>query len=279
MPRNKRTTDSKVVMQNAIKTLAANIRFSSVDKPIKTLAVVSSIPSEGKTTVSANLGAAIAESGSTVVVECDMRRRSMASALNAHGRYGLRSVLTGRHTLKEAIVPTRSTGLYFLDAEPGIPNPPDILQSERFRELIGGLSDVFGYVIVDTPPLGTFVDGAIISSLVDATVLVVRQDYTRRDEVVSSVNQLKQAGANVIGTVLNYCDATVSDKYYGYYQEKKPPAEALRPQADTRVAEPTEPVSGATSPTAVAASSDPDSTTVLLTNAGYSVKEKQSAGE
>lgn len=221
MPRKKRTSDDRVVLQNAIKTLAANIRFSSVDKPIKSIAVVSSIPSEGKTTIAANLGAAIVGSGtSAVLVECDMRRRSMAMELGVHGRHGLYSVLSGRHTLEEAVVPTKNSGLYFLDAEPGIPNPPDLLQSKRFRELIGQLTRAFGYVIFDTPPVSTFVDGAVVASLCDATILVVRQDFTRREEVQDAIGQFKQAGANLIGTVLNYCDAESSSKYYGYYKSK-----------------------------------------------------------
>lgn len=222
MPRKKRTSDDRVVLQNAVKTLAANIRFSAVDNPIRTIAVVSSIPSEGKTTISANLGAAIVGNGTSVVlVECDMRRRSMAAELGVHGQHGLYSVLSGHHTLEEAVMRTKTEGLYFLDAEPGIPNPPDLLQSKRFRQLIDQLTRSFGYVIFDTPPVSTFIDAAVISSLVDATLLVVRQDYTRREEVTDTINQLKQAGANLIGTVLNYCDAEVSSKYYGYYKEKR----------------------------------------------------------
>lgn len=231
--RKKRTSDDKVVLQNAIKTLAANIRFSSVDNPIRTIAVVSSIPSEGKTTISANLGAAIVSNGTSVVlVECDMRRRSMASELGVHGRHGLYSVLSGHHTLGESVVPTKTEGLYFLDAEPGIPNPPDLLQSKRFHQLIDQLTRSYDYVIFDTPPVSTFVDAAVISSMVDATLLVVRQDYTRREEVTESIGQLKQAGANLIGTVLNYCDAEVSSKYYGYYKERKSSSDALSSRED-----------------------------------------------
>lgn len=211
----------RVALQNAVKTLAANIRFSSVDSPIRSIAVVSSVPDEGKTTIASCLGRAFAESGASVIlVECDMRRRSLASALGAHGRHGIYAVLSGRHTVQESVVSV-SPGLYFLDAEPGIPNPADILQSKRFHELVNALGQTYNYVIFDTPPVLSVVDGVVVASVVDATLLVVRQDYTRREDVSNSYAQLRQAGANVIGTVLNCTDEVASSKYYYSYQSEK----------------------------------------------------------
>jgi capsular exopolysaccharide synthesis family protein len=221
MPRKSFGSD-KVVLQNALKTLAANIRFSSVDKPIHSLTVVSSIPSEGKTTVSVGLGKAFAAGGSTVLmVECDMRCRSLANALATHGNHGLYSVLSGRHSVQEAVVTAGMPNLYMFDAEPSIPNPADVLQSKRFHELVDTLTTMYDYVIFDTPPVNTFVDAAIVSSIVDATLLVVRQGYTHREDVVDAYTQLQKAGAHVIGTVLNCADAEISGKYYDYYHEKK----------------------------------------------------------
>lgn len=218
----KRTADRQG-FQNAVKTLAANIRFASVDSPVRTICVTSSVPSEGKTTTSVALGRAFAEGGARVLLlECDMRRRSLATAIGRHGRYGLYSVLTGERSVQEAAVAVgQPKGLYFLDSEPGIPNPPDVLQSKRFHALLAQLQGQFDYVIVDTPPVATFVDAAVVASLIDATVLVVRQDFTHREDVRAAYDQLVQAGANVVGTVLNCCDATSSGHYYGYYKERR----------------------------------------------------------
>ncbi|MDD7364704.1 MAG: CpsD/CapB family tyrosine-protein kinase [Atopobiaceae bacterium] len=218
----KRTADRQA-FQNAVKTLAANIRFASVDNPVRTICVTSSIPSEGKTTTSVALGRAFAEGGAQVLLlECDMRRRSLATAIGRHGRYGLYSVLTGERSVQEAAVAVgQPKGLYFLDSEPGIPNPPDVLQSKRFHALLAQLQGQFDYVIVDTPPVATFVDAAVVASFIDATVLVVRQDFTHREDVRAAYDQLVQAGANVVGTVLNCCDATSSGHYYGYYKERR----------------------------------------------------------
>ncbi|MDD7199466.1 CpsD/CapB family tyrosine-protein kinase [Parafannyhessea umbonata] len=219
MPR-KRTAD-KQVFQNAVKTLAANIRFASVDNPVCSICITSSIPSEGKTTISVALARAFAEGGSRVLlIEGDMRRRSLATALGRHGRHGIYSVLSGKHALMESVVRVDVDGrLLFLDAEPGIPNPVDVLQSKRFHAFLDKLKGQFNYVIIDMPPVTTFVDAAVAGSITDATILVVRQDYTHREDVSAAYEQLVKAGANVIGTVLNCCDAASSGHYYGYYKE------------------------------------------------------------
>ena len=303
----RKSKSDKVVMQNALKTLAANIRFSSVDNPVHSLCIASSIPSEGKTTVSTGLGKAFAAGGSTVLmVECDMRRRSLANALGVHGRHGLYSVLSGHHTIQEAVVSAGTANLYFLDAEPSIPNPADLLQSKRFHELVETLTSMYTYVIFDTPPVNTFIDASIVSSIVDATILVVRQDYTHRDDVRESYKQLQQAGANVIGVVLNCADAEVSSKYYDYYHETKDadysavqgeqPPIAARPETAPKATAPAAAAAGMPSyPKTVPAakkavprlrplpeqnvrpvqpqrSTSPDETTELLQQAGYDPK-------
>ena len=217
MARTKRGANALVV-QNAAKTLLANIRFTSVDDPIRTIVLTSSVPNEGKSTVAVNLAQAMATSGRRVLlVECDMRRRTLADVLNLHPRSGVYGVLSEQTPLSEAVMATSTKGMFFLDSEPYIPNPADILASKRFKKLISTLAEQFDYVIFDTPPVGTFIDAAIISSLVDATALVVRENFTRREEVQASYEQLKKAGANVIGVVMNFCETETSEYYYAYY--------------------------------------------------------------
>lgn len=218
MPKKRRRAADKVAVQNAVKTLAANIRFASVDEPVCSIVVASTIPNEGKTFVAELLAQALAAGGRPVLImECDMRKRSLAPRLGAHCRHGLYGVLSGEVDVNEAVVRTSTPNLYFLDCEPNIPNPTDILSSKRFRGLLKSLRREFAYVVLDTPPLSVFVDAAVLGSVADATLLVVREDYVRRDDVVASYTQLKQAGAHVVGTVLNYCDASGGGYGYGYY--------------------------------------------------------------
>ena len=135
----------KLVVQNAAKTLLANIRFASVDDPIRT---------SGK---------------SVLLVEADMRRRSLSDMLGVRSRGGLYAVLSEQISIDQAIVETGQKNFYFLDAEPHIPNPADIIVSHRFAKLVKALSAKFQYVIFDAPPVGTFIDAAEIASLTDGT--------------------------------------------------------------------------------------------------------------
>lgn len=220
-----RGSADRSLLQNAAKTLLANVRFASVDDPIKSIVVTSSVPNEGKTTVAVNLAEAIASSGKRViVVECDMRKRSLNSFFNIHSSAGIYMVLTEQVPLNQAVVETSLPNLYFLDAEPSIPNPADIVSSRRFARLLALLEQTYDYVVIDTPPVGTFVDAAILSSLADATVFVIRENFTKRDEVANAFEQLKKADANMIGSVLNCCEESEHSSgyyYYEYYSGKK----------------------------------------------------------
>ncbi len=205
---------------NSAKTLLANIRFMDVDNPIRTICITSSVPNEGKTFVAANLASAIATSGKTcLVVECDMRRRSMSRALGVHAQYGLYSVMSGERTVQEAAVATQTPNLYFLDAEPRIPNPSDLLNSNRFSNLIDLTRNNYDYVVFDTPPVCTFVDAAVLGTKVDAVFLVVRERFTRKNDVTAATNQLKKSGCNLAGAIMNFCERTSNEYYYyyGYY--------------------------------------------------------------
>lgn len=208
-------------LRNPSKTLLANIRFASVDERVKTIVITSSTPDEGKTTVCSNLACAMASAGHKVlIVETDMRRRCLASMLDVHPANGLYSVLSGDSQLRDAIVPTRYDNLFFMDSEPNIPSPPDLLSTRRFAALVDKLREQYDYVVFDTPPLGAFVDAAIISNLVDGTILAVRERKVKRDAVANAIQQLKAANARILGCVMTFTSDTDSDYYYAYYNER-----------------------------------------------------------
>ncbi len=207
-------------LSNASKTLLANIRFASVDEKIKTIVVTSSESNEGKTIVATNLANAIATAGKRIlIVETDMRRRLLGKLLDLHPANGIYSVLSGAASLNDAILPTSIPNLFFMDAEPNIPSPPDILSTKRFASLVDKLRDSFDYVIFDTPPVSLFVDSAILSSVVDGTLLVVRQNQTKRALVTKCVQQLRVADARILGTVVTFCSDDESSYYYAYYTQ------------------------------------------------------------
>ena len=213
----KRGNTNRVYLDNAIKTLATNIRFASVDDPVVTLAITSSVPDEGKSTIAVALAKAMAGGGRDVLlVECDMRRRSLANMLGLHAKSGLYAVISEQVSLDEAVVATSTSGLWFLDCEPHIPNPVDVLSSRRFQAFVRSVRKAYDFVIFDTPPLSAFVDAAALSAELDAALLVVRENFVRRDELTAAYDQLKKAEANVIGVVMNYCEREKGD-YYSYY--------------------------------------------------------------
>ena len=214
----KKTGTNTLEIQNAAKTLFANIRFMSPDNPIRSIVMTSSVPNEGKSTCSMELARAIATSGKTILlVEADMRRRTMASLLGVHAAAGVYAVLSDQVDLQDAVVLTDTPNLYFLDTEPNIPNPADIISSKRFHRLVQHMEQSYDYVLFDMPPVGTFVDAAILSTLVDGTIMVVRPGEVKRTELVDAYEQLQKAGANILGICATFCEGTGSEYYYAYY--------------------------------------------------------------
>ena len=213
-----KTSGNEQEVQNSAKTLLANIKFQSVDNPIKSILLTSTVPNEGKTATAALLAQAVGSSGmNALIVETDMRRRSMAAELDAHASYGLYAVLSGEVSLGQAIVTTGFTRVHFLDSEPGIPNPADLLASKRMAELARRLEATYDFVIYDTPPVGTFIDAAVLSTLVDGVIICVRPNTAKRDEFVSAFEQLKAANAHIIGLCGTFAEGTGSEYYYAYY--------------------------------------------------------------
>lgn len=199
-------------------TLLANIRFASVDEPVKTIVITSTGVDEGKSTTALALSMAMAKSGKrTLVVDCDMRRRSLGRLLNVRPGAGIYAVLSGQVPLKRAVTQTATQNLYFLDCEPNISNPSDMLSTKRFAALLATLRNAFDYVVIDTPPLSLFVDAAVVSSLADGVALVVRQRVAKKRAVADALGQLESANARVLGLVLTFAQKGDDDYYYYYY--------------------------------------------------------------
>ena len=231
--KKKKTASNTLEIQNAVKTMLANIRFASVDNPMQSIVLTSAVPNEGETTTTIELAKAIASAGNSVLlVEADMRRRSAASALGVHAAHGAYAVMSHALSLREAVVSTGTPNFYFLDTEPNIPNPADLLSSRAYAKLVDDACNAYDYVLFDTPPVGTFVDAAILSRLVDGVILVVKIGGAKRDEILTAYDQLQKAEANIIGACATFCEGTGSEYYYAYYnkdnQRVDPEKEARR---------------------------------------------------
>ena len=202
--------------QDSMKTLLTNLLFLGVDKPIHSVVVTSSIEGEGKSTVACLLAQALAMSGkNTLLVDCDLRHLTLEGTLGVRAPKGLGSALHGAG-LDQIIKPTRQAGLYFLNAEHDIPNPTEVISSRRFRELVETLEQHFDYVVLDAPPLGMFAEATVLSSITDATLLVVREGYTRKAELAGATEQLAKSGAPVVGLAFNCATSGSASPGYGY---------------------------------------------------------------
>ena len=236
--------NEKSSLQDAVKTLRANIQFSSIDNELKTIVVTSVMPQEGKSTLSIFLGIAMAEYGKkTLLVECDNRRPMIGNYLRRRAKTTVADIISGRNaTPLEAVEPTGMNRLDFLDSIV-MANPVEVLSSRRFWAVIEELKSAYDIIIMDTPPLGSFIEAAVLAAKADGTLLVLKAGRTDANEAKKVIAQLEKAKARLLGAVLNDVDMSsesyYSDYYYSGGQRKKrrdghkqPPRGARVPSGD-----------------------------------------------
>ena len=205
----------------AYRSLRTSIKFSLIDKPIKTIVVTSSLAGEGKSTVVVNLAYSLSQDGARVlVIDCDLRKPSIHENFLLSNEKGLTDVLFGKSDLK-GVTKKIKDSLFFITAGTILPNPPEILGSKEMENLIKELKINFDYIIIDTPPILPVSDTLLLASKADATLIVVKARKTKEKIVKESYERLIEAKANVIGTVLNESDKSLDNKYYGNYGDGK----------------------------------------------------------
>jgi capsular exopolysaccharide synthesis family protein len=210
-------------VSEAARSIRTNLMFMNPDKPCRRLLVTSAAPSEGKTTVACSIAIAMAQGGQRVcIVDGDLRRPRLHRIFDRAGDAGLTSALVGEATLDEVAKPTHVPNLWSVPSGPLPPNPADLLQSDRFRRFMQDLSDRFDRVVIDSPPLVAVTDSAIISTLVDGTVFVVRAFQTGRHVSAQGLRVLRDVEAVIVGAVLNAVNLRRHEyNYYHYYYYKK----------------------------------------------------------
>lgn len=206
--------------------LQANLKFVNSDKELKTIVVTSSVPKEGKSTVSANLAMVIAQSGRKVLlVDADMRRPLQHQIWNLLNEAGLSNVLIGQAELRTTVKQV-AVNLHVLSAGSVPPNPMALLDSKRMASLIENFSESYDFVIFDTPSLKVAADALILGKMADSVLLVVRPGVVDSASAASAKELLQQSGQNVVGQVVN--GVNEENKPYSYYTkeyyaEKKSP--------------------------------------------------------
>jgi len=215
-------------VNEAFQMLQANLKFLSSDKEIKALVVTSSAPREGKSEVSANLAAAIAQLGSRVLlVDADMRHPMQHHAWDVTNSPGLSNVLVDQTDFQSVVHPVMPN-LDVLTAGVIPPNPAAILDSKRMASLIDAFSQEYDFVVFDTPPLSGTIDAAVLGKMVDGILLVVRPGVVNTASATAAREFLAQSGQKVLGIVANGVDVrNEPDSYFYYSREYQSGRQAL----------------------------------------------------
>ena len=203
----------------ALNQLRINLGFCG--DQIKTVMVTSSVPNEGKSFITMQLWKMMAEVGTpTLLVDCDfrnseMRRRYSVRSVGEEKMVGAPHYLAGQVELEDVIYKTNIPNGYMIPVTSSIANHTILLESENFSRMMAYCKERFGYILVDTPPLGSVADALNVTRHCDGSVLVVRSGDTPRKIVENSVQMLKRAESPLLGVVLNRAD--VNSRFSAYY--------------------------------------------------------------
>lgn len=240
----------------ALRELRTNLSFVSVDAPPRVVVVTSSMPGEGKSSITANLAVAIASTGrDVVVVDGDLRRPVMTELFGLVPGVGITDVLVGEAEVDDVLqVYDKFPNLQVLGAGRTPPNPTELLASQAMRTMLAELAED-AFVLVDAPPLLPVTDAALLTASADGALVVATAQGTTVDELGKALGNIEQVRGRVLGVVLNHVPTTGADAgYYGYYGKSyyasddsgEDAAEApLRPAKEVPAAGPAAPASNA----------------------------------
>lgn len=205
----------------AFRSLRTSILFSSAERGGRSLLVSSTAPGEGKTLVSSNLAIALAMAGRRVLlVDADMRRPKVHETFDAALSPGLSNVLVGETPAATAIRKTATENLSLLTAGTLPPNPPELLGSPMFAELLKTVTDQFDWVVIDSPPVRAVADSTVIAHLATTVLFVVGAEMTAASGAKSALDRLKATQGKVSGVVLNRVQLRRHSYYYGRYYQR-----------------------------------------------------------
>lgn len=211
--------DPRSPVAEAYRSLRTNLAFARSQRNVRSLVLTSPGPSDGKSTTVTNLAITFAQQGQRVLlVDADLRRAVLDKTFGVPRSPGLTDVLIGEHTVAESSHETQVPNLYLMSSGQLPPNPSELLGSPAMRKVVGEMTAQFDMVLFDSPPLLAVTDAAVLSSIVDGTVLIARMGSTARKGLWRAIGQLRAVQANVLGGVLNDVSSDLGAYYGGYGQ-------------------------------------------------------------
>lgn len=220
IPRRGRGEVAAATFTEGFRVLRTNLQFADGDRPLRTIAVTSYLPIEGKSTTVSQLARVSATAGSQViVVEADLKRPSQQAFFrpDASGPLspGLTTFIVGGATLEEAVHPTGMASVGLMPSGPQVPSLSGLLESARGREVFEDLGEAGDLVLFDCPPLSVGADASTVAGRVDGVVLVVDMEQATADVVREALRHLQGVRAHLLGVVVNR-DPQVDEHAYGY---------------------------------------------------------------
>ena len=206
-------------VSESFRSLRTNVKYASVDKPIRRLIITSPTPEDGKTTIATNLAIALAQGSSQVVlIDADLRRPRVHKVFGLENKVGLSSLFVQPEIYLDGNFHTVKTeNLQILPSGGTPPNPSELLGSRKMNEILKQLEEKFDIILLDTPPVLTVTDAVALSSSVDGVMVVAKIGKTKQAALMQAIEQLRQVNANIVGIVINDVD-TRSARYYYYYR-------------------------------------------------------------
>lgn len=207
----------------ALRSLRTSLHFAMLEAKNNILTISGPRPGVGKTFVSANLGAVIAQGGQRVlVIDADMRKGTLHKILGVSHKDGLSDVLAGKVDVEAAIHEVADLpDMHYIVRGDIPPNPSELLMHPRFKQILESLSSRYDLVIVDTPPILAVTDAAIVASHAGSSLLVTRFGLNQAKEILLTMKRFEQNGVQVKGTIFNAVEKRATGYYsYGYYEYK-----------------------------------------------------------
>ncbi|MBL0141375.1 MAG: polysaccharide biosynthesis tyrosine autokinase [Betaproteobacteria bacterium] len=210
--------DSQSAFSEAIRTIRTSVLMSALDEQHKMVVVTSSVPEEGKTTVSYNLACALGQVKKVLLIDADMRRPKIAKLIGRDPKApGLADLVAGQAQIGQCVFNHEKAGIFVLPAGTVPPNPLELLSSKRFEDVVTKLREAFDIVIFDSAPLQLVSDSLVLSSYASAVIYVVKADSTPYQVAQNGLKRLRRVDAPILGVVLNQLDLERAERYYGEY--------------------------------------------------------------